>query len=63
MVGNLKEEIKVETIVIEKEITDKIFPSSTVQDTSTVQDKCTVFIEEEDIKFELTDPQGKIKFF
>ena len=46
MAENVKDEIKMENIEIKEEIQEEIPPSSTVEDL------CTVFIKEEDVKNE-----------
>ncbi len=50
MAENVKDEIKMENIEIKEEIQEEIPPSSTVEDL------CTVFIKEEDVK---NESQGK----
>ena len=51
----IKEEMDTKNIEIKEEILEIILPSSTVEDT------CTVYIKEEDVKVEITEPnQGKI---
>ena len=55
MAGNFKKEIKMENIEIKGKI-QEILPSSTLGNTCTVEDLCTVYIKEEDIKMET---QGK----
>ena len=42
-----------ENIEMKDEILKELLPSSTVEDT------CTVFIKEEDVKVEITETQGK----
>ena len=56
MVGNMtKEELKGKNIEIKDEIQGEILPTSTVEDT------CTVYIKEEDVKVEIREPKhGKI---
>ena len=56
MAGNMtEEEMKVKNIEIKEKIQEEILPSSPVEDTS------TVYIKEEDVKVEITEPnQGKI---
>ena len=56
MAGNFKKEIKMENVEIKGKIQEEILPSSTVENTCTVEDLCTVYIKEEDIKMET---QGK----
>lgn len=51
MAGNLKEEIIMENIENKKETEDEILQFSTVEDA------CTVYIKEEDVKMEITDIQ------
>ena len=58
MAGYLRKEVKMENIKIKEEIQEEILPSSTVEDTCSVEDPCNVFAKEEDVKFELTDSQG-----
>ena len=53
MAGNLKDEIKMENIEIKEKIQENILPSSTLEET------CTVYIKEEDIKVEITKTKGK----
>ena len=58
MTENMKDEIKMENIEIEnieikKEIDEEMLPSSTVEDT------CTVYIKEEDVKVEIGETKGK----
>ena len=53
MTENVKDEIKRENIEIKEEITEEILPSSTVEDT------CTVYIKEEDVKVEIAEIKGK----
>ena len=55
MAGYLRKEVKMENIKIKEEIQEEILPSSTAEDTCSVEDPCTVFVTEEDVKFELTD--------
>ena len=50
MAENVKDEIKMENIEIKEEIQEEIPPSSTVEDL------CTVYIKEEDVK---NESQGK----
>ena len=55
MAGNLKDEIKMENIEIKEKIQENILPSSTLEET------CTVYIKEEDVKVEISESnQGKI---
>lgn len=56
MAGNLKEEIIMENIENKKETEDEILQFSTV-----LQDACTVYMKEEDVKMEITDIQGKFQ--
>ena len=48
----IKEGIKMENIENKEESLEEIFPSSTVENT------CTVFIKEEDVKVEITETKG-----
>ena len=53
MTENMKDEIKMENIEIKEEIHEEMLPSSTVEDT------CTVYIKEEDVKVEIAETKGK----
>ena len=54
MAGNFEDELKMENNEIKVEIKEEIFPSSIVEDT------CTVYIKEDDVKVEIAENQGKI---
>ena len=43
-----------ENVEIKEEIEEEILPSSTVEET------CTVFMKEEDVKCEITETKGKV---
>ena len=49
----IKEELEMKNIKIKEEILEEMLPSSTVEDI------CTVYIKEEDIKGEITQTNGK----
>ena len=49
---SLSEGLKMENIEIKEESQEEILPSSTVEDT------CTVYIKEEDVKVEITETKG-----
>ena len=50
---SLSEGFKMEKIEIKEESQEEILPSSIVEDT------CTVYIQEEDVKVEITENKGK----
>jgi len=50
---SLSEGFKMEKIEIKEESQEEILPSSIVEDT------CTVYIQEEDVKVEITETKGK----
>ena len=55
MAENLKEEIKLENVEIKEEIEEEILPSS-----STVEETYSIFMKEEDVKFEISETKGEV---
>ncbi len=55
MAGHLKEEVKTENIDIKEEIPEENPPSSFIEET------CTVYIKEDDVKVEISETKGKAK--
>lgn len=51
----LKEEVKTENIDIKEEIPEENPPSSIIEET------CTVYIKEDDVKVEISETKGKAK--
>lgn len=55
MAGHLKEEVKTENIDIKEELPEENPPSSCIEET------CTVYIKEDDVKVEISETKGKTK--